>query len=389
MSSITNIPYNIRSMNGQIVLNDGAGTLIQNGAITTNTLTSTGQVSANSFSGNLYTQNIQPVTNSGTLSLYTNSTGSSTWGNIAGTLQFNPALTFMTSLNGISTTVFGYLSGLTGNIQTQINSISTSLSSTYLTIANASTTYLTISNATSTYQTITGMSSYLSSALASSTYLSISNASSTYQTITGMSSYLTSALASSTYLTIANATSTYQTITGMSSYVVANSPVINDQLTLPTTTANPTILQLGGVWMFSGTWTTVNNYVSGSTTVTNLMFWQITYGTWHIVVNINIPNDSVGIYVHWNKTNTTTFSDSNVICSAKTAGDSNTAGSSRNSCQLTYVLRCNGSACNFINTTGTINSNVSMSVVVDLFLQVMTNYAGYTGAYNVIFTRIA
>ena len=52
MSSITNIPYSAKSMNGIIVLSDGAGTTISNGTIDTDnlitdTMTSTNMISTN------------------------------------------------------------------------------------------------------------------------------------------------------------------------------------------------------------------------------------------------------------------------------------------------------------------------------------------------------
>ncbi len=40
MSSITNIPYNIKSMNGTIILSDGNGSIISNGCISSNNITS-------------------------------------------------------------------------------------------------------------------------------------------------------------------------------------------------------------------------------------------------------------------------------------------------------------------------------------------------------------
>ncbi len=118
------------------------------------------------------------------------------------------------SLNGLSSTTLSHLSGLTSNVQTQIDAIAAPDLSSYLTTTNAASTYqpigsyLTTATAASTYQPI-------------GSYLTTTNAASTYQPI---GSYLTTTSAASTYqpigsyLTTANAASTYQTVAGMSGY---------------------------------------------------------------------------------------------------------------------------------------------------------------------------
>ena len=122
----------------------------------------------------------------------------------------------------IGKTTASYLLDVNGSINgTTIYENGTSISSKYLTIANAS----------STYATITSLSNYLTTSSASSTYLSIANASSTYATITSLSNYLTTSSASSTYATITSlsnylttstASSTYATITSLSNYLLSS-----------------------------------------------------------------------------------------------------------------------------------------------------------------------
>jgi hypothetical protein len=66
MSSTTNTPYMTKSMNGVIVISDGAGTVIEDGSITTNNFDAT----------NFNTNNIQGLTTTDNITLYTNTTGS-------------------------------------------------------------------------------------------------------------------------------------------------------------------------------------------------------------------------------------------------------------------------------------------------------------------------
>jgi hypothetical protein len=66
MSSTTNTPYMVKSMNSVILISDGAGTTIENGTITTNNFNAT----------NFNTNNIQGILPTDNITLYTNSLGS-------------------------------------------------------------------------------------------------------------------------------------------------------------------------------------------------------------------------------------------------------------------------------------------------------------------------
>jgi len=101
-------------------------------------------------------------------------------------------LTFTTAINGISPTVFNYLSGASSNIQTQINNIVSSLSN-----------YVPYSGATSTVDL--GSQRILSSATPNvgQSLINLTYANANYPTF----SYL-----NSNFLTIASASSTYQTL---------------------------------------------------------------------------------------------------------------------------------------------------------------------------------
>ena len=389
-------------MNGIINLSDGQGATISGGVVTANSVNSSGTVTASTFSGNLQTNNIQPISNASALSLYTNSTGASTWGNVAGTLQFNPALTFVNSLNGISSTVFGYLSGLTSNVQTQINNISTSLGSTYLTIANAM----------ATYQTISGMSSYLTTASASSLYQTILTSASnitinnltgnvlTANSVCGVSNtvmgYLSTATSdvqtqinnistniSSTYLSITNASTTYM-------------PILNtvNQIGVPTglgTVSNyPASNQIGYLTRAAGTWTTVNNYSNTSTTVTNLYTYANIAGTWLVTVQIFVPNSSCYIRAFFNTTNSATYSPSQVVCASGIAGD--TASSNWHSVQFTYISQVKSNGTQYSTSYITEDSTTiytALNIQSYVYLQVMTSTASATGNWNVQAVRIA
>lgn len=75
MSSTTNTPYMTKSMNGIIVLSDGAGTTIEDGTITTNTINLT----------NLNIDNIQGIAPADNITLFTNTTGNINLGGITTT----------------------------------------------------------------------------------------------------------------------------------------------------------------------------------------------------------------------------------------------------------------------------------------------------------------
>ena len=97
-------------------------------------------------------------------------------------LNVSSSLNLTGNLNVVNTTVtptnLSYLSGLSQNIQEQIND-----STAYL--AN----YMLISVAVAQFQPKSLMSNYLTTSTASSTYLSKTSASSTYQTIANMINY--------------------------------------------------------------------------------------------------------------------------------------------------------------------------------------------------------
>jgi hypothetical protein len=159
-----------------------------------------------------------------------------------------PVINFSSSINGISTTIFAYISSLSSSAQGQLNYITSNYVLTS-TLAN----YLLSSTASSTYATISSLSNYVLSSTLTTTlanYLLSSTASSTYATISSLSNYvlsstltttlsnyvlsstltstlanyvlsstltttlanyLTTATAASTYLTQSNASSTYET----------------------------------------------------------------------------------------------------------------------------------------------------------------------------------
>ena len=151
-----------------------------------------------------------------------------------------------TNVNGndITPTEISYLTGVTSDIQTQINNTNSSLSN-YLTTAAASTTYQTIAN----------MSNYLTTSLASTTY----------QTISGMSSYLTTAAASTTYQTLADMSNyvtkgTTETITGektftsqiiLNSYLYYNSLYYKNRVKTTTLTGGNNVLYVSPYYEYN------------------------------------------------------------------------------------------------------------------------------------------
>ena len=183
----------------------------------------------------------------------------------------------------IGKTTASYLLDVNGSINgTTIYENGTSISSKYLTIANAS----------STYATITSLSNYLTTSSASSTYLSIANASSTYATITSLSNYLTTSSASSTYATItslsnylttSSASSTYATITSLSNFLLATSPAVSSYsiaiteditptsayipFTLSSTSVSNAILKISSYLNYNPSTNTLNCNHRGSVTV--------------------------------------------------------------------------------------------------------------------------
>ena len=193
------------------------------------------------------------------------------------------SITYSVSLNGISPTVFNYLSNVTSDIQSQFNTINSNLSSGYLTNSTASATYLTISNASSTYLTQSNASStYLTQSNASSTYLTQSNASSTYATISSLSNYettanLTTALAN--YITATSLTSTlsaYALSSALSAYETTSAltTTLSGYVTSSslTTTLGSYVLTsaLSAYETTSALTTTLSNYVTNSSLTSTL-----------------------------------------------------------------------------------------------------------------------
>ncbi len=131
------------------------------------------------FEGNYYSFVNTPISSGGNILTQNN--------NWTGTNNFTTTTTIPTAPTATSDSTAANCA----YVQSNLTALTSSISSTYLTIASAA----------STYQTIAGMTSYLTVVNAASTYLSQSSAASTYQTLSGMSTYLTVANAASTYLT--------------------------------------------------------------------------------------------------------------------------------------------------------------------------------------------
>ena len=175
------------------------------------------------------------------------------------------------------------------------------------------------------------------------------------------------------------------------SQITLSNLVLAGNLTLPNPTSASTVpssLQLGYLYQNWGTWTSINNYTSGTSTATQLFTYPIQVGTWIITVNLYTPQNTNCFYANWNTVSESTITMANHIVEAKCAGDSNTAGTSRNALQMQFTYQCDGlnwTAPRVVGSGATLQTNTSPNI----YLLVLTNYAVAGCNYNIQGVRIA